>query len=351
MTVEPLVQPIPITIISGFLGAGKTTLLNNILHADHGLKVAVLVNDFGEVNIDAQLIVGVEGETISLSNGCICCNIRGDLVDAVVRLVNREDRPEYIIVETSGVSDPIAVAMTFRMPELAYFVQLDAILTVVDAENFLTLEEQDSALAAQQLEMADLVILNKVDVVTPAYLAGVRQKIEQVSPRARILETSFARVPMEFIVGLGSFAPERLAQRQALDVHVHGAHDHEHDHGHGHDHSLVYSTWNWSSAQPVALEAFRGFVNRLPKTLYRAKGVIYLADIPEHMAIFHLVGKRAALTLAGQWEGTAPHSQIVFIGAHGGLPVDDLRTWLAECLATTPAPGIGADYKESWQRG
>lgn len=352
MSYVPIQEPIPITIISGFLGSGKTTLLNKILHAEHGLKVAVLVNDFGEINIDSQLVVGVEGETVSLSNGCICCTIRGDLVDAILKLVNRKDRPDYILIETSGVSDPIAVAMTFRMPELQYFVRLEGIITLVDAENFLTLEGEDHSLGVTQLEMADLVVLNKVDTVTPEYLAQVKQAIEEVSPRARVLEATYGNVPLEFIMGVGSYAPERVYQRDARDVHVHSAEeahdDHDHDHHH-HDHTLVYSTWSWTSDQPIALDAFREFVNKLPKTLYRAKGVIYLQDIPEHMAIFHLVGKRAGLTLAGEWENTRPRSQIVFIGAHGGLDAAALRAMLESC--TQPTQPHAGPVDGQWQRG
>lgn len=349
MSYVPIQEPIPITIISGFLGSGKTTLLNNILHADHGLKVAVLVNDFGEINIDSQLVVGVEGETVSLSNGCICCTIRGDLVDAILKLVNRQDRPDYIVIETSGVSDPVAVAMTFRMPELQYFVRLEGIITLVDAENFLTLETEDLSLGITQLEMADIVVINKVDTVTPQYLAQVKEAIEGFSPRARMLEATFGNVPLEFIMGVGNYAPERVYQREARDVHVHSAEEsHDHDHHH-HDHTLVYSTWSWTSEQPISLEAFRAFVNKLPKTIYRAKGVIYLQDIPEHMAIFHLVGKRAGLTLAGEWENTRPRSQIVFIGAHGGINSSALREMLEAC--TQPFEPRAGHVEGQWQRG
>lgn len=168
------------TIITGFLGSGKTTLLNRILHADHGLRVAVLVNDFGAINIDTQLVVGVEEDTISLANGCICCTIRGDLLKATFDLLQRPEPPEYILVETSGVSDPLEVALTFRAIQR---VQIDSILTVMDAEQILSLDQRYAALAIYQVGMADIVILNKVDLVDGAQLQAVRDYIRRIVPR------------------------------------------------------------------------------------------------------------------------------------------------------------------------
>lgn len=334
---------IPLTLLTGFLGAGKTTLLNRLLHADHGLKVAVLVNDFGAINIDTQLVVGVEGETISLANGCICCTIRDDLRQAALQLVARPDPPEYIIVETSGVSDPEAVAVTFLLPDLRAHIHLDSILTVVDTEQVLSLQGADALLAADQVAVADIVIANKTDLVTAETLRRVRAWVQEVSPRARLLEAVHGDVPLALLLGVGAFAPERLHQRARRDIHVHeqgAAQDHEpapeNDHAHDHvhtDHSLVYSTWSFVSAEPFSFRALREAVKTLPASIFRAKGVLYLADTPERRGVLHVVGRRVRLTLGELWGEQTPRSQVVVIGAVDSLDANHLNRRFEACLA------------------
>ncbi len=309
--------PIPLTILTGFLGAGKTTLLNHILHGNHGLRIAVLVNDFGAVNIDSQLVVGVEGETVSLSNGCICCTIRDDLLTETVRLIQRPQPPEYIIVETSGVSEPSTVAMTFMMPELQEFIIVDSILTVMDAEQFSTLEGEYLTLARHQIIVADMVVLNKVDRISAEQLDGLRDYVRDVVPEARIFETTFGKVPLELVLGVGRYAPEQLAGHEATDVHVHQAEDeHHHD---DHDHSLVFNTWNWSSDQPFSMDSVQALVDKLPATIYRAKGIVYIRDYPDSRFILQIVGRRGTLMIADEWGEQTPFSQMVVIGSAGGI--------------------------------
>lgn len=323
---------VPVTILTGFLGAGKTTLLNNILHSDHGLKIAVLVNDFGAINIDAQLIASVETETVNLSNGCICCSIRDDLSQAVFDLLQRSDPPEYIIVEPSGVSDPMEVALSFRAMR---GVQIDSILAMLDAEQILSLEQRYADLAMNQVGMADIVIVNKVDLVDEAQLQQVREYIHGVIPKARIIETTHANVPLELLLNVGAFELERLAKRpanvQIFEGKTHDAEDPAHKPV---DHTQVFDTWSWRSEKPVSYRALRRMVHDLPESIYRAKGIFFLVEHPERQGILQVVGKRVSLTFADEhWGEDTPYSQMVVIGFTDGVDADDLNQRIEACLA------------------
>lgn len=329
-------KPIPITIITGFLGAGKTTLLNRILHGNHGLKIAVLVNDFGAVNIDSALIVGVEGETVSLSNGCICCTIRDDLLDAVIKLLDRPDRPDYMIIETSGVSDPFAVAETFLMPELRPFVHVDGIVTLVDSEQARDLKGEQAALAMDQIMAADILVLNKVDLVTTETLTDLKRWVRDLVPNARILEVSHGDVPLEFVLSVGNYDMDRLHARARREIHVHEAGEHV-DHEHavqsdtGPDHSLIFQTWSFETRAPFLYRELREMVQTLPPTIFRAKGVLNLKESPDRRAIFHLVGKRANLVFGDKWAPGERMSQLVVIGSNGGVDAADLKRLFEGC--------------------
>ena len=191
------------TVLTGFLGAGKTTLLNRILNGDHGMKVGVLVNDFGSINIDADLVVDVESDVISLANGCVCCSIRDDLSEAVTQTLERPERPEYILLEASGVAEPTGIALTFADdPALIDRVRLDSIICVIDAEQVFAAPEL-MELKLWQVAMADMVILNKTDLVGREQIARIREWLDEHFHRYRLLEASRCDVPLEVLLGVG----------------------------------------------------------------------------------------------------------------------------------------------------
>jgi len=318
-------QKIPLAIIAGFLGAGKTTLLNNILEGSHGRRFAVLVNDFGAVNIDARLVTRVEGETISLANGCVCCTIRGDLVKAVLGLLERDPLPEYILIETSGVSDPAAAAMAMAVPSrLAAQVRLDAVITVVDAAHLLELDREYSALAADQIAAADIVILNKSDLVDAAVRAKVEQRIREAGPVARIVGASHCRVPLELLFE-STGAGERVLR------------EHHHDHA-AHDHGRAFATWHWSHSEPLSFEAVYALFGSLPVGVFRAKGFLNLATVPNRCVELQMVGRRVTLAKGGAWTETKPVTDIVMIGKPGGVEPRELQPRLEACLARNAPP-------------
>ena len=335
--IQDFTEPIPVTIVSGFLGAGKTSLLNHILNADHGLRVAVLVNDFGEINIDAELISGVSGEsTINLSNGCICCSIRDDLLEATVQLIQRPNPPEYIVVETSGVSDPMAVSLTFMARELRSAARVDSMLTVVDSEQIDQVDRKHRELALDQIAMADIVVLNKVDLVNDEKREELADFVKNLVPRARILETTHGKVPLDLALGVGTYDLRRFSGTSGLDVHVHPngeAHDHDHAHDREdeHDHTLVFNTWSYMTDKPLSHRAVRHAVKTLPATIYRAKGFVYLDETPDRKGIVHVVGQRARLIIGEPWGDEKPGTQLVFIGEYGGIDDCELQSRFDAC--------------------
>ncbi|WP_275785179.1 CobW family GTP-binding protein [Pararhizobium gei] len=244
MTEATPVKPIPVTVLTGYLGAGKTTLLNRILSESHGKKYAVIVNEFGEIGIDNDLIVESDEEIYEMNNGCVCCTVRGDLIRVVEGLMRRPGRFDAIIVETTGLADPVPVAQTFFMDDdVRAKTELDAVVALVDAKH-LPLRLKDSREAEDQIAFADVVLLNKTDLVTPEELAKVEATVRVINPYARIHRTQRSEIDLSQVLNQGAFNLERALENDPhfLDQDDHHHHDHacgpdcNHDHGHDHAH-------------------------------------------------------------------------------------------------------------------
>jgi G3E family GTPase len=233
----------PVTILTGFLGAGKTTLLNRILNGEHGLRVAVLVNDFGSINVDADLVVGVEDDVMSLANGCVCCSIRDDLIETIDAVLARPEAPEYILLEASGVADPSGIAMTLTDMKFRDRIRLDSIMCLVDAEQIFAAPEQ-MELKLRQMAFSDMIILNKVDLVSEHQVQEVRAWLTSRFRRYRLVQSVKANVPLEILLGVGRFDA----------AHLTGHHDHGPrcgcaDHAHVHEGGIRPHLARWLSRQ------------------------------------------------------------------------------------------------------
>ncbi|APD47734.1 GTP-binding protein [Synechococcus sp. CS-602] len=320
----PASERLPVTVLTGYLGAGKTTLLNRILTHEHGLKVAVIVNEFGEVGIDNQLVIDADEEIFEMNNGCICCTVRGDLIRIIGNLMKRRDRFDHLIIETTGLADPAPVIQTFFVDEdLRDELRLDAVVTLVDLHH--VEQHWEAEEVQEQLAFADVLVLNKTDLVDPSSRQAIEQRVRAINPMARLLTSSNADVPIDQILGVGAFELERALSLDPgflVDEHAH-------------EHDDAVSSVAFVEERPMDLERLSKWLSDLVAErgpdLFRMKGLIQLAGKDQRYVL-----QSVHMLIDGDFDrswktGERRRTEFVIIGRD--LDTEALRSGFLACVA------------------
>lgn len=322
--VAPKRNAIPATVVTGFLGSGKTTLINRILSEQHGKKIAVIVNEFGEVSIDGQLVIREDqAELVEFNNGCLCCTVRGDLVETLGRLQERAGTLDGILIETTGLADPAPVASTFFVAEeVKAGIKLDAFVTVVDAVN-LEVNLAQSNEAVEQVAFSDIILINKIDLVGPEQIAKIEGRIRKLNPLAVIHHTVNAEIDISKVVGVGAFD---LVQKLEVDPEFLGDHEHEHD--------AAVTSFVLEEVNPIDINSFVLWMNKIASErgddLYRTKGIFDARGFSERV-VFQSVRMLTTMRPDQPWAPGEPRrSQFVVIGKN--LDRAEFAEGLARCV-------------------
>jgi G3E family GTPase len=338
-------EPIPVTVLTGYLGAGKTTLLNHLLTQKHGYKCAIIINEFGAISIDNQLVVGADEEILELNNGCLCCRVRGDLIRSLNDLlIKKRKRFDYVIIETTGLADPSPVAHTFMASDLADQMRLDGIVTVVDARN-LEKELNDGPEPRAQIAFADVILLNKTDLVPPQDLARVESRVRSMNALAQIHRTEKSQIEVGKILNVRArelTAPLTVFKEEEhehehdhkCDEHCDHAHEHKHEEPHHHHDELVRSFYI-EEERPLDMKKLETWLSELLKNLgadiYRSKGVLNIKGQPKRV-VFQGVQMMFDAAPHRFWNANEPRkSQLVFIGRE--LDEAKIKAGFDECVA------------------